>query len=55
MIRVGPMDAGVDSREKTLSMKVVKCWSTLCREVMGSLSLEVFRTCLDSALSNLTY
>jgi len=34
---------------------VVRCWNRLPREVVDSLSLEVFKTRLDEALDNLSY
>ncbi|KAK4825873.1 hypothetical protein QYF61_003147 [Mycteria americana] len=44
----------LDTRKKFVMMRVVKHWNRLLREVVGALSLEVFKVRLDEALSNLT-
>ena len=41
------------SRNKFFIERVVRCWNRFPREVVDALSLEVFKTRLDKALSNL--
>ncbi|XP_064505691.1 triadin isoform X3 [Pseudopipra pipra] len=43
----------LDIREKIFTVRVVRLWNRLPREVVDSPSLEVFKTRLDGALSNL--
>ncbi|KFP19612.1 hypothetical protein Z169_06035, partial [Egretta garzetta] len=43
----------LDIRKKFFTMKVVKHWNRLPREVVEAPSLEIFKTRLDGALSNL--
>ena len=43
----------VDIRGKFFTMRVVRCWHRLPREVVDALSLEVFKAWLDGALSSL--
>ena len=43
----------LDVRGKFFTMRVVSCWNRLLREVVGALSLEVFKARLDEALGNL--
>ncbi|PKU35204.1 hypothetical protein llap_14489 [Limosa lapponica baueri] len=43
----------LDIRKKFFSMRVVRHWNRLSREAVDAYSLEVFRTRLDGALSNL--
>ncbi|KFW62309.1 hypothetical protein AS28_05809, partial [Pygoscelis adeliae] len=43
----------LDIRKKFFTMRVVRHWSRLPREVVDAPSLEVFKTRLDGALSNL--
>ncbi|KFV54538.1 hypothetical protein N328_00676, partial [Gavia stellata] len=43
----------LDIRKKFLTMRVVKRWDRLPREVGGAPLLEVFKIRLDGALSNL--
>ena len=40
-------------REKFFTVRVVRCWNRLPREVVCAPSLEVFKARLDGALSNL--
>ncbi|KFV04921.1 hypothetical protein N340_03098, partial [Tauraco erythrolophus] len=43
----------LDLRKKFFPLRVVRHWNRLSREVMDAPSLEVFKTRLDEALSNL--
>ncbi|KFP23069.1 hypothetical protein Z169_16005, partial [Egretta garzetta] len=43
----------LDIRKKFFTMRVVKHWNRLPREVVDASSLEAFRVRLDGALSNL--
>ncbi|KFP10262.1 hypothetical protein Z169_12064, partial [Egretta garzetta] len=43
----------LDTRKKFFTMRVVKHWNRLPREVVEALSLEAFEARLDGALSNL--
>ncbi|KFW70780.1 hypothetical protein AS28_06763, partial [Pygoscelis adeliae] len=43
----------LDTRKKFFTMRVVRHWKRLPREVMDAPSLEVFKARLDGALSNL--
>ncbi|KFP17643.1 hypothetical protein Z169_07865, partial [Egretta garzetta] len=43
----------LDIRKKFFTMRVVKHWNRLLREVVEAPSLEAFKTRLDGALSNL--
>ena len=43
----------LDIRKKFFTMRVVKHWNRLPREVVAAPSLAVFKTRLDGALSNL--
>ncbi|KFZ65186.1 hypothetical protein N338_04841, partial [Podiceps cristatus] len=43
----------LDVRKKFFTMRVVKHWNGLPREVVDAPSLETFQTSLDWALSNL--
>ena len=44
----------LNMRKKFFTVKVVRHWHRLPREVVGAPSLEVFKARLDRALSNLT-
>jgi len=43
----------LDAMKKFFTMRVVKHWKTLPREVLDVLSLQTFKARLDGALSNL--
>ncbi|KFW62619.1 hypothetical protein AS28_03655, partial [Pygoscelis adeliae] len=43
----------LDIRKKFFTMRVVRYWNRLPREVVDAPSLEVFKAGLDGALSNL--
>jgi len=43
----------IDIRKKSFTMRVVKHWHRLPREVVDAPSLETFEVTLDGALSNL--
>ncbi|KFR00898.1 hypothetical protein N306_03402, partial [Opisthocomus hoazin] len=43
----------LDIRKKFFTMRVLKHWNRLPREVVDAPSLEVFKAWLDGALSNL--
>jgi len=45
----------LDIRKKFFTMKVVKHWNRLPREVVAAPSLAVFKARLDGALSNLVW
>ncbi|PKU34267.1 hypothetical protein llap_15428 [Limosa lapponica baueri] len=45
----------LDTRKKFFPVKVVRQWNRLPREVVDAPSLEVFKTRLDGALSNLVW
>jgi len=45
----------LDIRQKFFTMKVVKHWHRLPREVVDAPSLETFKARLDGALSNLVW
>ncbi|KFV99268.1 hypothetical protein N327_02275, partial [Fulmarus glacialis] len=43
----------LDIEKKFFTMRVVRHWNRLAREIVGAPSLEVFKDRLDGALSNL--
>lgn len=43
----------LDIRKKRVTVRVVRCWNRLLREVVSSSFLEVFNARLDGALSSL--
>ena len=43
----------LDIRKKFFTVRVVKCWNRLTREVVEAPSLEIFKVRMDGALSNL--
>lgn len=43
----------LDTREKLFSMRTVRYWNRLLRELVDAPSLDVFKARLDKALSNL--
>ena len=43
----------LDVREQFFTMRMVRYWNRLCREVVDAPSLEVFKTKLDGALGSL--
>jgi len=45
----------LDIRKKFFTLRVVKHWNRLPREVVEAPSLETFKTRLDGALSNLVW
>ena len=44
----------MDVRGKFFTVRVVRCWNSLLREVVDAPSPEVFKASLDGALGNLT-
>ena len=46
---------GLDIRKKFFTMRVVRHWKRLPREVVDAPSLEAFKARLDGTLSNLVY
>ena len=45
----------LDTRNKIFTVRVVKHWNRLHREVVDALCLETFKVRLDQALSNVIY
>ena len=45
----------MDVRGKFFTVRVVRCWSRLPREVVDAPSLEVFKARLDGALGTLVW
>jgi len=45
----------LDRKKKFFTVRVVKHWNKLPREVVEAPSLEIFKARLDGALSNLVY
>ena len=45
----------MDTRNKIFTVRVVKHWNRLHREVVDALCLETFKVRLDQALSNVIY
>ena len=45
----------LDIRGKFLTMRVVRCWNRLPREIVDAPNLEVFKARLDGALGSLVY
>ena len=43
----------MDIRKKSFTVRVVRHWNRLPRDVVGALSLETFKVRLDKALGNL--
>ena len=43
----------LDVRGEFFTMRVVRCWNMLPRDVVDALSLEVFKARLDEALGSL--
>ena len=43
----------LDVREKFFTMRVVRCWHRLPREIVDAQSLEVFKARLNGALGSL--
>ena len=43
----------MDVRGKFFTVRVVRCWNRLPREVVDALSLEVFKARLDESLGSL--
>ena len=43
----------MDIRGKFFTLRVVRCWNRLPREIVDALSLEMFKAKLDGALGSL--
>ena len=54
-LNYGRVEFRSDIRKNFFTLRVVKHWNTLSREVAGAPSLETLKAWLDRALSNLMY